>query len=133
MVGECPYRTGLYHDAKVCILVHQVFTLLWRKWYSLIGGRFSFADEAYGVHAGVIFEMRAAKVGLRENVMNGVVAMGQSTPAQAPQPQKATSKPAPAPAMKEETVEGFWSVAGYLGGKLLRETGNRMNLDGSKE
>jgi hypothetical protein len=35
--------------------------------------------------------------------------------------------------MKEETVEGFWAVGSYLGNKLVKEVGNRMNLEESKQ
>ncbi len=36
-------------------------------------------------------------------------------------------------AVPEETVEGFWSVMGYFGGKLTSELGNRLNLTKQEE
>lgn len=43
--------------------------------------------------------------------------------------QTPSSEPKPAELLvPEETVEGFWSVMGYFGGKLTSELGNRLNL-----
>lgn len=44
-----------------------------------------------------------------------------------------TSRDSVKKAMPVEQVEGFWSVVGYLGGKLTDELGSRLNITEKKD
>ncbi len=61
--------------------------------------------------------------------------IGQTVPEPVPAKQSGAQKAETAPpnTVKEETIEGFWAVSSYLGNKLVKEVGNRMNLDESKQ